>query len=47
MEVSGQLQTSAALPPTEIAPGTRWIGSELQSRSGRVDEEKNTHVSDC
>jgi hypothetical protein len=26
MEVSGQLHAPAALPPTEIAPGTQWIG---------------------
>jgi len=26
MEVSGQLHDSSALPPTERAPGSHWIG---------------------
>jgi hypothetical protein len=33
MEVSGQLHTTAALPPRERAPGTHWIGGWVVPRA--------------
>jgi hypothetical protein len=35
MEVSGQLQAPAALPPGERDPGTHWIWGWVGPRAGR------------
>jgi hypothetical protein len=45
--VSGQSHAPAALPPSERAPDTHWIGGwggGGQSRSGGGGEEKNSQL---
>jgi hypothetical protein len=38
--MSGQLQAPAALPPTERAPGTHWIGGGVGPKAGLDDMEE-------
>jgi hypothetical protein len=40
LEVSGQLNTPAALPPGDIAPGIHWIGGWVDPRAGLEDVGK-------
>jgi hypothetical protein len=40
MELSGQLNALAALPPGETAPCTYWIGGWVDPRAGLNDVDK-------
>jgi hypothetical protein len=40
MEVSGQLNAAAALPPGEEAHGAYWIGGWVSPRAGQVAVKK-------